>query len=42
MEMYKRGCKAKLSTDKYIKMVISGKLHHTHEVDERKLEHKQV
>ena len=34
----KRGCKAKLRTDKDIKMVISGKLDHTHEVDERKLE----
>jgi hypothetical protein len=38
----KRGCKAKLRTDKDIKMVISGKLDHTHEVDERKLEGRQV
>jgi hypothetical protein len=38
----KRGCKAKLITDKDIKMVISGKLDHTHEVDERKLERNQV
>ena len=38
----KRGCIAKLRTDKDIKMVISGKLDHTHEVDERKLERKQV
>ena len=34
----KRGCKAKLRTDKDIQIVISGKLDHTHEVDERKLE----
>ena len=38
----KRGCKAKLRTDKDIKVVISGKLDHTHEVEERKLERKQV
>jgi hypothetical protein len=38
----KRGCKMKLRNDKDIKMVISGKLDHTHEVDERKLERKQV
>jgi hypothetical protein len=38
----KRGCKAKLRTDKDIEMVISGKLDHTHEVDERKLERKQI
>ena len=38
----KRGCKAKLRTDKDITMVISGKLDHTHEVDERKLERNQV
>ena len=38
----KRDCKAKLRTDKDMKMVISGKLDHTHKVDERKLECKQV
>ena len=38
----KRDCKAKLRTDKDMIMVISGKLDHTHEVDERKFERKQV
>jgi hypothetical protein len=38
----KRGCKAKLRTDKDMKMVISGKLDHTHEVDERKRERNEV